>query len=70
MKKLQEEGEMTEPERRMSTDKGLAFHEFIEDQTLPRLEEMLAALVPIVKVDSPGRFMIGTEIRQLILRGD
>ena len=36
---------------------------------MPILEEMLAAMVPIVKVDAPGRFMIGTEVKQVILRG-
>jgi len=55
---------------RESLAMGGSFTDFVQRQELPKLEAMLAAMVPIVKVDKPGSFMIGTEIKQVILRGN
>jgi len=48
---------------RSSIAMGVSFSDFIQEQSLSKLEIMLAAMVPIVKMDAPGRFMIGTEVK-------
>jgi hypothetical protein len=51
------------------TVNGQATQEFVKNKAPKSLELMLAAMLPVVKIDK-SRYLVGAEVREVHLRGN